>query len=194
MKSLVLITFSTFFLACLDQSDTEQASLSEQEVKSNDSGLQKNDGLLYLHHTLFSGRVVEQYEDGSRKQITSYDAGLQHGLTEVWYPSGAKMEERMYSLGKKEGKHRGWWENGELRFEYHFKDDRHEGSAKEWFDNGTLYRDFNYQNGYEEGRQQMWNNNGSIKANYVVREGRRYGSIGSKPCRSSEGLEVRSEQ
>ena len=41
--------------------------------------------------------------------------------------------------------------------------------------------------GYEEGSQKAWWQNGVIRANYVVKNGRRYGLIGLKLCMNPEG-------
>jgi antitoxin component YwqK of YwqJK toxin-antitoxin module len=40
----------------------------------------------------------------------------------------------------------------------------------------------NYQKGHEEGEQKWWYDNGKIKANYIIKDGRRYGLLGTKNC------------
>ncbi|MGE3801800.1 MAG: toxin-antitoxin system YwqK family antitoxin [Candidatus Kapaibacterium sp.] len=167
--------------------DSGQVNSSEVEVEKGDPKLNVEQGTLYLGNTPFNGRVVEHYDNGQRKYATSYRDGRAEGIAEGWYADGSKMEERFYKDGKKEGTHRGWWENGAERFEYHFTNDLSEGNLREWYADGTLFRSFNYVDGEEEGTQQMWNNDGSIKANYVVRSGRRYGTLGAKPCSGTEG-------
>jgi antitoxin component YwqK of YwqJK toxin-antitoxin module len=52
----------------------------------------------------------------------------------------------------------------------------------DWFPDGTLYKQFRYEHGHESGAQRMWYVDGSVRANYVVRDGRRYGLIGAKGC------------
>ena len=88
----------------------------------------------------------------------------------------------MYHAGKKIGKHLGFWENGQPQFEFYFEDGEHHGIAKEWYQNGQPYRTFHYEHGYEQGSQKMWWENGIIRANYVIKNGRRYGLIGLKLC------------
>ena len=39
-----------------------------------------------------------------------------------------------------------------------------------------------YVDGKEAGAQRMWNEDGTLRANYVIKEGRRFGLLGSKPC------------
>ena len=84
--------------------------------------------------------------------------------------------------GKKIGKHIGYWEKGNLKFEYHFINGEHDGLLNEWYQSGQRYKEFHYKKGYEEGSEKKWWENGTIRANYVVKNGRRYGLIGLKLC------------
>ena len=88
----------------------------------------------------------------------------------------------MYSRGKKNGKQISYWENGNKRFEFDAKNDSYEGVLQEWDVYGKLYHLGNFVNGQEEGTQKLWYPNGKIKANYVVRDGKRYGLLGTKNC------------
>ena len=83
---------------------------------------------------------------------------------------------------KKEGKHIGFWEDGKPKFEFYFTKGEHDGMANEWYSNGQAYKAFHYTMGYENGSQKMWWENGVIRANYAVKQGRRYGLIGLKLC------------
>ena len=182
----------TLSLACSKsgQSDFGQAKREEIILQQEDSRLSTQHGVLYFHETPFTGQTVEYYENGKLAYTTPYVDGKEEGMAEGWFANGVKMEERFYKEGKKEGKHRGWWENGSLRFEYDFDDDRYEGEVKEWYEDGTPYSLFHYVEGNEEGSQQMWNEDGTIKANYVVQNGRRYGSMGVKPCRTLDTVDI----
>ena len=92
-------------------------------------------------------------------------------------------EERQYKQGLKVGRHRGFWRDGSLKFEYNYNDKgMYHGSFKEWYRNGQQLREFNYIEGKENGAQKMWLMNGNIRANYVVKDGERYGLIGLKKC------------
>ena len=160
------------------------ASIPDVEVIKTDTRLQRAGGLLYYAGIPFSGHLLARYENDAIKSTTPYDQGKAYGLAQGWYPDGAKKFVRWYQRGKKEGTHVGWWDNGATQFVYHFQNGLHEGNAKEWYPNGLRYRDFNYASGKESGAQQMWYQDGTLRANYVVKDGRRYGLIGSKPCAS----------
>ena len=58
----------------------------------------------------------------------------------------------------------------------------YEGDVKVWYPDGSLFQHFKYKKGHEDGAQKVWKSDGRIKANYVVRDGRRYGLTGVKNC------------
>ena len=195
MKYVMIIMFAAAFFACSesDWRDSGQAAQTTQassgpEVETTDPTLLSAQGILYKDNVPFTGTLVRHYQDGTLEYRTPYRDGKEDGIAEGWYPDGSKMEERSYSNGEKSGVHRGWWENGTEKFQYYFENDLHEGELKEWYADGQIYRNFHYSHGQEEGSQQMWNDDGTIKANYVIQDGHRYGTIGTKPCRSIEDL------
>ena len=98
---------------------------------------------------------------------------------------------RTYRDGKEEGVHRGWWPNGSLKFEYRYRSGLSEGVQREWFEDGNQFTEFNYVSGHESGRQRLWTSYGKLRANYVVKDGRRYGLIGAMGCRGDSAVNVR---
>ena len=92
------------------------------------------------------------------------------------------MEKRYFNKGVKVGVMKNWWENGQLQSEYHFNNGEYDGTCREWNFGGVLIREMNYENGYEKGSQKQWYDNGSYRSNYVIRDGRRYGLLGTKNC------------
>lgn len=112
-------------------------------------------------------------------------APVQHRPLEIrrtWYANGQLRDERSYAGGREQGVHRGWWEDGSRRFEAYYDDARREGEMREWNEHGMLFHLGHYVNGAEAGVQQMWNEDGSLRANYVVKNGRRYGYMGAVGC------------
>ena len=69
-----------------------------------------------------------------------------------------------------------------MAFEYNLKDDEYNGSLKEWNRKGQIIKSFNYVNGYENGSQKLWFDNGEVRSNYVIKNNRRYGLLGTKNC------------
>lgn len=151
-------------------------------VERDDARLSLENGVLYGDGEPFTGRVVERYPDGSVETMTLYEHGVREGTAVSFFATGALRWERTYASGREEGVHRGWYDDGKPHFWYPYADGLLEGNALEWFPDGSLYRDFNYVRGHEEGSQRMWHEDGTVRANYVVRDGRRYGLMGSKGC------------
>jgi antitoxin component YwqK of YwqJK toxin-antitoxin module len=65
---------------------------------------------------------------------------------------------------------------------YHYRDGSSEGVQQVWYPSGQIFTSFHHHAGHEIGQQQMWNADGSIRSNYVIRDGRRYGLLGSMGC------------
>jgi antitoxin component YwqK of YwqJK toxin-antitoxin module len=153
-------------------------------VLADDPDLTLRNDSLFLVNKPFTGTVSELEEDGDTILIDSWRQGVQHGRFKQWYMDGQPAEERNYENGQKTGTHRGWYPDGKPRFVYEFSQGEHHGKAEEWYPNGKPYRIFHYKAGYEDGLQQMWWEDGTLRANYAVRNGRRYGLIGLKLCRN----------
>lgn len=152
------------------------------EVEFGSPTLERAAGGLLLNGQPFDGVLIERHDDGAVKERTGYRDGLRHGVVRAWHANGLPRFERTYVRGREHGTHLGWYADGSIHFEYSFVDGVHEGVQHEWFPSGRLLREFNYVEGHEDGRQVMWNRDGTIRANYVIRDGRRYGLIGSKGC------------
>lgn len=152
------------------------------KVEANNVGFSHNQGVLLYENKPFSGTQFLLFANQDTAKVSTFVAGKEHGWSKTWYEDGRLAEERYYEKGKKEGTHRAWWPDGKLRFEYHFKNDEHHGEQKDWFPDGKLAEVFHYVNGHEEGKQQMWFDDGSLKANYVIKDGRRFGLPGVKNC------------
>ena len=103
-------------------------------------------------------------------------------VVEARYPNGQLSYHRTYRDGRENGVHTGWWPDGRVHFIYTYRDGLIEGVAREWFPSGKLYREFHYAAGQEEGSERMWYTDGKLRANYVVRDGRRFGLPGTKGC------------
>jgi antitoxin component YwqK of YwqJK toxin-antitoxin module len=140
-------------------------------------------GLLIINNKPFSGRLFSFF-DASKDtaELISYVNGKENGEWKKFYPSGNIKEKRFFEHGQKTGEYMAWWENGNEQLHYFFEADEYEGTCKEWNVEGKLVKVMNYKRGHEEGHQQWWYDNGKVKANYIIKEGRRYGLLGTKNC------------
>jgi antitoxin component YwqK of YwqJK toxin-antitoxin module len=181
MARQALFLSSIFLLIVACQQGTKTNTPLEK-VEANAAAFSLNQGILLYENKPFSGIQYLLFANQDTAKVSTYIVGKEQGWSKIWYEDGRLAEERYYEKGKRENIHRAWWPDGKLRFEYHFKNDEHHGQQKDWFLNGKLAEVFNYENGHEEGQQQMWFDDGSLKANYVIKEGRRFGLPGVKNC------------
>lgn len=140
---------------------------------------------LYLDATPFTGGLFEMQAHGMDTLLVShYRLGELHGVCKKWYTKGTLRELRYYVQGRKHGPQTGWWSNGNKRFAFTAINDVYSGELHEWSQDGHLLHLATYVNGQEEGPQKMWYDNGTIRANYVIRNGKRYGLLGTKNCKN----------
>ncbi len=147
-----------------------------------DKYFSKHQDTIFYKDKFFTGYRFTLYPNGDTAVKQSYFNGVEEGMQKKWYPNHQLQEERFYINGKKEGLHKGWWPDGKQKFLFTAYDDKYEGEFKEWYASGLLVKYFHYKNGQEEGSQRLWWDNGSVRANYVIRDGKKYGLIGLKTC------------
>jgi antitoxin component YwqK of YwqJK toxin-antitoxin module len=151
-------------------------------VKSNDAGFVTHEDTVYCRDKYFTGYQFSLYPNADTEFVKSYFNGVEEGIQKKWYSNKQLAEERFYINGKKEGTHQGWWPDGKQKFIFEVLNDEYNGEFKEWFFSGLLAKQFHYVNGREEGSQRLWWDNGTVRANYVIRNGKKYGLIGLKIC------------
>ncbi|CAM1370403.1 conserved hypothetical protein [Tenacibaculum xiamenense] len=142
-------------------------------------------GVLFFQNEEFSGKLSSYDPVNYTSILSEYCNGRKNGSEIKKYENEELAEERFYKEGVKVGIHKGWWKNGNKKFEYHFNTSgEYDGEVKDWYKNGQMFKFFNYSNGREEGAQKMWQPDGKIRANFVTKNGERYGVIGLKKCYS----------
>jgi antitoxin component YwqK of YwqJK toxin-antitoxin module len=151
-------------------------------IKSGDSLFRMHEDTVYYGNEFFSGYRYTLYDNGDTAQLQSYFNGVEEGFQRKWFPGKKLAEERYYINGKKEGIHQGWWPNGKQKFYFTALHDEYRGEFREWYATGLLGKCFHYVNGREEGSQRLWWDNGTVRANYVIKNGRKYGLLGLKTC------------
>jgi hypothetical protein len=151
-------------------------------INAPDSGFVKHQDTLYYQGKFFTGYRYALYPNGDTAAILSYFNGVEEGVQKKWYDNGQPSEERFYINGKKEGIHRAWWPDGKPKMYFEATDDEYSGVFREWYASGLLGKEFHYVKGQEEGSEKLWWNNGTVRANYVIRDGKKYGLLGVTLC------------
>lgn len=171
---LTSIVFFIFLQACI-QTPVEILDASKHQINTKK-------GITYCDGKTITGLLYQTTPTGDTIFSTVFLNGKEHGTSKRFFANGQQEELRYFTNGKKEGVHEGWYPNGKIRFRSEFMDDEFHGNVKQWAENGQLIRNLNYENGHEFGTQQVWDINGKIKTNYIIKNGRRYGLLGSKNC------------
>ncbi|SNR16301.1 toxin-antitoxin system YwqK family antitoxin [Tenacibaculum jejuense] len=176
MKRFFLVIF-VVFLSC------KKDEIKYQEEVFNTTDFKLVNGELFLKQNLYSGKLTKYDTLNRLKTISNYLRGKKEGQELKYLNDTLKIEERFYTKGKKSGIHNGWWPNGNKRFEYHFNTTgAYNGEVNEWYKNGQQMKAFHFVKGKEEGKQQLWRDDGRIRANFVTKNGDRFGLIGLKKC------------
>lgn len=160
-------------------------SFQEEKKRYNEANVQlQNEAGIFTHNRQpFTGTVYSLLPNQrDTMAVGSFIDGKEDGEWRRYFAAGQLMEKRFYSAGKKAGVYEAWWPDGRQRLLYHFSDGEYEGACEDWAENGVLISEMNYHRGHEDGPQKQWYDNGKIKANYVIKDGRRYGLLGTKNC------------
>jgi antitoxin component YwqK of YwqJK toxin-antitoxin module len=158
-------------------------SVSTSLLNKSEQHIIMNNGLLFINNKPFNGTLFTLFSnEKDTATIENYINGKEHGEWRKHYSSNKIKERRFFTNGQKTGEYIAWWENGNKQLQYLFVADEYEGTCKEWSETGFLNKIMNYKKGHEDGQQQCWYDNGKIKANYIIKDGRRYGLLGTKNC------------
>ncbi len=179
MKQILSIFFFSFlFLSC-----EKEEKVVSYEIDATNSDLKLENGVLLYKSKSFTGFLNHYDKVNQTQNRTHYLSGKKDGKELKKYRNDQIAEERFFRKGMKVGTHKSFWPNGIPKFEYHFNDEGvYHGNFKEWYTNGQLAKEFHYVQGKEDGPQKMWRYDGKIRANYVVKNGERFGLIGLKKC------------
>ena len=168
------------FISC---STKKENAVIMRLVSESDTNLNLNSGIVYYQKNLFSGSVFSLNEPTKdTAAIRNYLHGREDGIWKEYYPNKQLKSIRYFKNGKKIDVSNGYWENGERMYSYFFNDDEYDGVGREWNRKGLLIKEMNYVKGHEEGPQKMFYDNGKVRSNYIIKNGKRYGLLGTKNC------------
>ena len=174
-KLLYVLAFVAGITACQNQP-------KEVFIFADSLNIKTIGGITTANGRPVTGRLFSLYTPKDTAFSVGFLNGKEEGVALFWYKEGPLKEHRLFRNGHKEGIHKGWWPNGRKKFIFHFKDDMYEGNVQEWDELGQPYRDMNYHLGQEEGQQRLWYDNGQLRSNYIIKNNRRYGLLGTKNC------------
>ena len=151
-------------------------------IKKDSENLDLTKRIVEFNQSAYTGFVYDTFDNGDTISVEFYKLGLKHGNWKKFYIGGSLKEVRVFNNGKKEGKYEGFYNDGSKNFSFNFYNDEYHGTNRIWAKDGQLIEELNYLNGYENGSQKVWYLNGKIKSNYVIKNNRRFGLLGTKNC------------
>ena len=87
------------------------------EVSDTETKIAKNVEIIYHDGKIFTGVVIEQYDNGKPKLFKTVKNGLADGLWQEWYPNGNLRFNAQWKTGKGHGLWKYYHENGVVRQE-----------------------------------------------------------------------------
>lgn len=164
-------------LVCSCTSDSTQMKV----VFSDDPALVRKDSSFIYNGMPFSG-IVKQNDslDYTTFEISVKD-GYYHGLFKEVYNNKQLRSRLFYDDGLLEGLQEGWHKNGQLSYTYIAKKGRPEGTYLEYYPSGQLQIEKFYEGG-KVIKTKIIDINGRVLANFVLKNGRVYGPMGSSNC------------
>jgi len=150
-----IVLISLICIAALISSCVNNESII---IQSSDTSLVIQDSLYFYHGQLYSGTIEELNTNEDLKSVKQILNGKEHGLQ------------------------MGYHYNGQLSYEYNVEQGIRKGEYKEYFPSGDI-QIFKLYN--EEGRPvktRIRNIQGKVIANYVWKNNRYFGYLGSSNC------------
>lgn len=178
-RELLAISFSFLFLISCESSKQENFNY----YNLTDIHLENNNGLAISNGKPFSGIVYSFYPNTKdTAEVFGFNKGKEHGEWKQFFPNRKLHQQRFFDNGAKVKTLKEWWENGKMKISGSFLKGENDGEYKEWNREGRLVKEIHYKLGYEEGSQKQFYDNGKIRSNYIVKDGKRYGLLGTKNC------------
>ena len=121
---------------------------------------------------LFTGFLLDTYEDGTRKSLSAVSNGLLHGLSLGWHTNGQQQIEEHFVLGVSHGPRTKWHENGQKLSEVTIVDGQLDGTFRRWDESGALTEEIEMKAGQPDGLSRAYYPNGTVKTEVRLEQGR----------------------
>ncbi len=134
----------------------------EEEI--NKSKLQERNGKKYKinQDEPYSGKVVDYYKNGQKKEEMTFKNGIYEGSVIQWYENGQKSVDINFKNGKQDGPAIYWHKNGQKATEGYFKGGKRDGVYVEWHENEKKNLEMSFKDGELESMI-FYNSDGTIK-------------------------------
>ena len=121
---------------------------------------------------LFTGLLLDTYEDGTRKSLSMVSNGLLQGLSQGWYTNGQQQVEEHFIAGTSHGLRTKWHPNGQKFSEVPIVEGQLHGSFRRWDEQGALTEEIEMKAGQPDGLSRGYYPSGSLRAEARLEQGR----------------------
>ncbi len=134
----------------------------------------RENGLLVIkgERQPFTGRLVENHPDGSRKLAIDVRDGKLEGFSRGWYVGGPMEVEETFVADHAEGLRTRWHLNGVKKSETHIVHGQLQGTYTEWHENGQQAVTMTLKDGKPDGVAEAWHPSGNLKSRTTMADGR----------------------
>jgi len=139
------------------------------------------DSIYTLAGSLFSGTIVSSTIEQKNEKYYSILNGKLHGPYKEWTPEYILKTDKHYKLGEEHGLQKGYHHNGNLSYSYKTINGRRDGLYQEFYPSGQLHIEKKYKKGKQVSNK-IKTPQCAVIANYVWKNGRNYGLMGSSLC------------
>lgn len=120
----------------------------------------------------FTGRLYQNYPDGSKKLEMEVRRGRLDGHSRGWYSGGQLEVDESFTGDYSEGTRTRWYANGTKKSVTTILHGQLEGPCKQWHENGQMAATMNLRQGLAEGMAEAWHPSGSLKSRSIMEKGR----------------------
>ena len=168
MKQAVYIIIILFLSACSVNIGNSESVIELEE-------LSYENGLAYINGKLYSGKVIDYYQNGVKKVESVFSNGVENGELLLWDSLGNLLEKSLLKEGQLHGKFRRYYQNGQKMFEGEYVNGQLEGDAFQWYVDGEMKIEYHYEQGKEHGSYILYDREGVEMLNGQMKLGVRNG-------------------
>lgn len=152
-------------------------------ILTNNPKLRRAENTVYYDGKRFTGVVRTSIDDKLNELFMEVKNGLMDGKYQEWNSDHIIQSDRRYKKGVEHGLQKGFHHDGTLSYEYNCYEGERVGDYKEYYPNGNLHI-YKYLEDGKEIKTKINDLEGKVIANYVLKDGRYYGLMGSSSCYS----------
>jgi antitoxin component YwqK of YwqJK toxin-antitoxin module len=169
--TLVLIVASGLIFFAMRKPAPAPSAASLPETHRTNLVLQAGRWHLPNETKAFTGLLLDTYDDGARKSLSTVRNGLLHGISRGWHTNGAQQVEEHFVSGTSYGLRTKWHPNGQKLSEVTVVAGKLHGTFRRWDEEGVLTEEIEMKDGQPDGISRSYYPSGSLKVEARLKQG-----------------------